>query len=100
MSNNIVDIEKTGDKKVASETMVQPPFPSGNSMLFQVFFLTHDQSQNVEVVETNEIDCGEIIQRLKMGEDVFIKYKNFKTLEPNPKTNKDKETKPWYFSRC
>ena len=100
MSNNIVDIEKTGDKKVVSETLMQSPFPSGNSMLFQVFFLTHDQSQNVEVVETEEIDCGEIIQRLKMGESVFIKYKNLEILEPNPKINKGREKKPWYFTRC
>ncbi len=100
MSKNIVDIEKTGDKKVASETMVQPPFPSEDSMLFQLFFLTHDQSQDVEVVETNEIDYGEIIQRLKMGESVFIKNKNLKTLEPNPNTDKERTKKPWYFARC
>ncbi len=99
MSKNIVDIEKTSDRG-ASETMVQPPFPSEDSMLFQLFFLTHDQSQDVEVVETNEIDCGEIIQRLKMGESVFIKNKNLKTLEPNPKTDKERTKKPWYFARC
>ena len=100
MNNNIVDIEKIGDKKVTSETLMHSPSRSKKSMMFQIFFLTHDQSQNVEVVETNEINCGEIIQRLKSGESVFIKYKNLKMLEPDPNAGKDKEKKPWYFARC
>ncbi len=98
MSDNIAEIEKTDDEKVASETLMQSPFPSGNSMLFQVFFLTHDQSQNVEVVETEKIDCEEIIHRLKMGESVFIKSKDPESYEPSPK--KEGKHNPWYFTRC
>ncbi len=98
MSNNVAEIEKTNDKKVAEEILMQSP--SENSMLFQIFFLAHDQSQNVEVVETEEIDFGEVIQRLKMGESVFITYKNPGTLEPSPKIKKEGEKKPWYFTRC
>ena len=99
MNNNAVEIEKTRDKEVLEEIVMQSPFPSGESMLFQVFFLVHDQNQSVEVVETDEIDFGEIIQRLKMGESIFIKYKNPETLDPRPKINKE-EKKPWYFTRC
>jgi hypothetical protein len=99
MNDNIVKIEKTRDKEVAEETMMQSPFPSKESTLFQIFFLVHDQSQSVEVVETDEIDFGEIIQRLHQGESVFIKYKNSKTLESSLKGKKE-ENKPWYFYRC
>ena len=99
MSNNVAEIEKTRDKEVAEEMVMQSPFPSGESVLFQVFFLAHDQSQSVEIVETEEIDFGEILQRLKMGESVFIKYKNPETLDSRPKINKE-EKKPWYFTRC
>ena len=99
MSNNVAEIEKTRDKEVAEEIVMQSPFLSGGSMLFQVFFLAHDQSQGVEVVEIEEIDFGEIIQRLKMGESVFIKYKNPETLEPSSEIKKE-EKKPWYFTRC
>jgi len=98
MSNNIAEIEKTHDKKVAEEIVMQSPFPSGESMLFQVFFLAHDQNQSVEVVETEEIDFGEIIQRLKMGESVFIKYKNPEILESRLRVNKEEEQKFWYFN--
>lgn len=100
MSNNVAEIEKTRNREVAEEIVMQSPFPSGESMLFQVFFLTNDQSQSVEVVESEELDFGEIIQRLKMGESVFIKYKNSETLEPSPEIKKEEEKKPWYFTRC
>ena len=100
MNNNFAEIEKTNDKKVAEELFTQSPFPSGESMLFQVFFLIHDQSQNVEIVETDEIDFGEIIQRLQLGESVFIKYKNPEILEPISRENEKEEQKSWYFKRC
>jgi hypothetical protein len=53
-------------------------------MIFQVFFLSQDNNQSVEVLETEEIDFGEIIQRLQMGESIFIKRKNVKPYDsPN-----------------
>ena len=99
MNNNFAKIEKTRDKEVAEETVIHSPFPSKESMLFQVFFLVHDQNQSVEVVETDKIDFREIIQRLHQGESVFIKYKNTETLGSSLKRKKE-ETKPWYFYRC
>ncbi len=95
MSNNVTDL----DKKVTSELPMPSPIPSEKHMLFQIFFLDYDQSQSVEVVETDEIDFGEIIQRLKMGESVFIKYKNTEKLEPHPKLKEGRQS-PWYFTRC
>ncbi|MCK4884977.1 hypothetical protein KAS24_02790, partial [Candidatus Bathyarchaeota archaeon] len=67
---------------------------------FQIFFLAQDQSRDVEVIETDELDFGEIIQRLKNGESVFIKYKNSETFEPIQKIDEEREKKPWYFNRC
>jgi hypothetical protein len=59
-------------------------FSPRNSMIFQVFFLSQDNNQSVEVLETEEIDFGEIIQRLQMGESIFIKRKNVKPYDsPN-----------------
>ena len=99
MNNNVAEIEKTRDKEVAEKMVMWSPFPSGESILFQVFFLVHDQSQHVEVIETDQIDFGEIIQRLQRGESVFIKNKNSETLESSLKRTKE-EQKPWYFYRC
>jgi len=79
---------------------MQPPVSSDNPLLFQIFFLTHDQSQSVEVVETDEIDFGEIIQHLNMGESVFIQHKNQETLESRSRKTKEAEQKPWYFNHC
>ena len=93
MSDNPADFEMTHDEKVASEMLMQ--FPSGKSMLFQIFFLANDQSQSVEVVETDEMDFGEIIQRLKMGESVFIKYKNSEAYGPIYKIRNEGENKLW-----
>jgi hypothetical protein len=76
MGNEILEIEKNGDMKATSGTFDQSPFPLENCMLFQVFFLSHDQSQNVEVLETDEIDFQEIIYHLEKGESIFIKSKD------------------------
>lgn len=86
MSDNVTETVKT-NKPVA------PDF------LFQIFFLSQDQNQSVEVVETEQIDFGEITQRLKMGESVFIKYKNPEILESRSRINKEEE-RDWYFTHC
>jgi len=74
--------------------------PVTPDLMFQIFFLSQDQNQSVEVVETEEIDFGEVIQRLKMGESVFIKYKNPEILESYSKTNKEQAQEFWYFNHC
>ena len=58
------------------------------------FFLNQDESQS-EVLETDEIDLREILQRLKMGETVFIKYKNQETIEPRSSVNGEEEQNFW-----
>jgi len=99
MSNDATETGKT-NKPVEPDLLCQSPFSSDNPFLFQIFFLSQDQSQSVEVVETEEIDFGEIIQRLKVGESVFIKYKNQEILESRSGRNKEETQKFWYFNRC
>ena len=94
MSNSVTDL----DKKSGSEMPTQSPVPLEKSVLFQVFFLGYDQSQSVDLVETHEIDFGEIIRRLRMEESVFIKNKNPETLEPNLKLDKGRKQSPCYFA--
>ena len=98
MSDNVPD-PKT-NKPAAPDSIVQAPFSSDKQFLFQIFFLAQNQSQDVEVVETEEIDFMEITQRLKLGESVFIKHKNLEMLEPQSSIGKDGEHNSWYFSRC
>ena len=100
MHNNVTETGKTHNKNVTSDLRMQSPVSSDNPLLFQIFFLAQDQSQSVEVVETEEIDFGDIIQRLKVGESVFIKYKNPEILEPISRENEKEEQKSWYFKRC
>ncbi len=76
MNNNVTNLNKAHYKQGETEIPVPFSISSEKPMLFQIFFLSHDQNQDVEVVETESIDCGEIVQRLKFGESVFIKYKN------------------------
>lgn len=81
MSDNFTETEKPQNKTDAPELLVQP-LPPDDPLLFQIFFLAQNQNQSIEVVETDDIYFGEIIQRLKNGESVFIKYKNSETFEP------------------
>ena len=97
MSDDVTEAVKT-NKPVAPELLFQSPLPPDVPSLFQIFFLSQDQDQSVEVVETEEIDFGEIIERLKLGESVFIKNKNPEMLESRSKMNKEKNL--WYFNHC
>lgn len=99
MSKKFTETGKPHDKNVAPELLMQSPTPN-NPLLFQIFFLAQDQSQSVEIVETDKINFGEITQRLKMGESVFIKHKNQETLESHSRANKEEEQKLWYFNHC
>jgi len=98
MTKNIPQ-EKT-NKPVASDMLVHASAHSDNPFIFQIFFLAEDQSQDVEVLETEEIDFGEINHRLKLGESVFIKYKNPETVESHSRENEEEEHSFWYFKRC
>jgi hypothetical protein len=65
---------------------------------FQLFFLKNDETQNVEVVEVNEIDFKEVKRRLERGESVFIKRKQQQKSDINLiayETVKE----PWYLLR-
>jgi hypothetical protein len=96
MSDNVQDPK---NRPADPNSMVQAPLSSDNRFMFQIFFLAQNQSQDVEILETDEIDFGEITQRLKLGESVFIKYKNQEMLEPQSSI-KDGEHNSWYFTRC
>ena len=61
--------------KVVDETKLQRPLPSSKCKLFQVFFLMNDDDLSVEVVETPEIDLGEVVGCLQQGDSVFITCK-------------------------
>ena len=100
MSNNITEARKTHSKNFVPDLIPSSPVSPSNPLLFQIFFLNQDENHSVEVLETNEIDLGEILQRLKMGESVFIKYKNQEILEPGSSVNKEEEQKLWYFTHC
>jgi hypothetical protein len=98
MSDNVPEPIKT-NKLVKSDLLVQAPVSSDNPFMFQIFFLAEDQSQNVEVVETDELDFGEISQRLKRGESVFIKHKNPEIVESHCRET-EAEQNFWYFRHC
>ena len=100
MSNNVPETGNSHNKTVTPDLVTQSPASTDNSLLFQIFFLTQDESQSVEVLETDEIDLREILQRLKMGETIFIKYKNQENLESTSRINNDEKKKTWYFTHC
>lgn len=85
-------------KPATSELKFQFPSSYAFPSLFQIFFLSPDQNQNVEILETGEIDFEEIIERLNAGESVFIKNKNQTLLESCPKMNKTDEKNLGYFT--
>lgn len=97
MNDNIPDTKIT--KPAASNSIVQAPVSPDNPFLFQIFFLAQNQSQDVEVVETEEIDFREITQLLKLGESVFIKHKNHELLDTQSGIGKEGEHSSWYFTR-
>jgi hypothetical protein len=99
MDNNFTETAKT-NRPVAPDLLVKAPGSSADLFMFQIFFLAHDQSQSVEVVETDKIDFEEIIQRLKIGESVFIKHKNQEILGAYSRENEEKTQNHWYFTHC
>jgi len=64
----------------------------------QLFFLKNDETQNVEVVEVDEIDFEEVKSRLERGESVFITRKQEQKSDMNLIAY-DMVKEPWYFIR-
>ncbi|MHC3128880.1 MAG: hypothetical protein IBV52_02240 [Candidatus Bathyarchaeota archaeon] len=64
----------------------------------QLFFLKNDETQNVEVVEVDEIDLEEVKSRLERGDSVFITRKQEQKSEMNFIAY-DLAKEPWYFIR-
>ena len=62
----------------------------------QLFFLKNDETQNVDVVEVNEIDFEELKSRLEKGESVFITRKQEQKSDMNFIAY-DLAKEPWYF---
>jgi len=64
----------------------------------QLFFLKNDETQNVEVVEVDEIDFEEVKSRLEKGESVFITRKQEQKSDMNFIAY-DLAKEPWYLIR-
>jgi len=64
----------------------------------QLFFLKNDETQNVEVVEVNEIDFEEVKSRLERGESIFITRKQEQTSDMNFIAYEIVK-EPWYLIR-
>ena len=64
----------------------------------QLFFLKNDETQNVEVVEVNEIDFEEVKSRLEKGESIFITRKQEQKSDMNFIAY-DLAKEPWYLLR-
>jgi hypothetical protein len=94
------DVQKPIEtNKTSPQMMFQSSLSSNFPSTFQIFFLSQDQNQSVEVVETEEIDFWELIGRLNVGESVFIKNKTPRLLETRSKMNNKNEAKFGYFTR-
>jgi hypothetical protein len=97
MNDDVTKTVKT-NKTTAPEMLFQSTSYPNFSSLFQIFFLSQDQSQNVEVVETEEIDFWEIIGRLNVGESVFIKNKSTEMREPRSNVKEAEAQKFGHFT--
>lgn len=64
----------------------------------QLFFLKNDETQNVEVVEVDEIDFEEVKSRLEKGESIFITRKQEQKADMNFIAY-DLAKEPWYLIR-
>lgn len=65
---------------------------------FQLFFLKNDATQNVEVIELEEVNFEEVKSHLERGNSVFITQKREQTSDINFIAY-DQVKEPWYFVR-
>jgi hypothetical protein len=56
-------------------------FKGRKPRMFQALFLNEDKSQNVEVLEEEQIDFARVQEHLKKGGSVFITSKNSQKLK-------------------
>ena len=68
------------------------------SEVFQILFLKNDENRSVEVVETPTIPLGELIERLKHGESVFLKFKSAQSNQNLVQRTIENLNEPWYFT--
>jgi len=95
VASSVAYLEETRDRsKVDEETTLHE---TKSFELFQLFSLANDEDQSIEVVETQEIDFEEVVQRLKLGESVFITHKSMQERNPSLKLIEDFR-EPWYFA--
>lgn len=98
MTSSVRCVEKTKrSKKVDDKATVPLPQITVESTEFQLIFLKGDEYQSVEVVEVQEIDFGEVIQRISQGESVFITRKHVREWNLNPSMSENVRD-PWYFT--
>jgi hypothetical protein len=62
----------------------------------QLFFLKNDETQNVEVIEVDEIDFEEVKRRLERGESIFITWKQEQKTDVSFVAY-EAIKEPWYF---
>jgi hypothetical protein len=98
MSNKYTETKKPQNKNFP-KIIIEASLPQNDSRIFQVFFLNQNESESVEVLETNFIDFEEISHRLNNGESIFIKNKNQEPIKPYSNVN-DENNSSWYFNRC
>jgi hypothetical protein len=65
---------------------------------FRLFFLKNGATQNVEVVELNEINFEELKSRLEKGESIFITRKQKQKSDMNFVAY-EVAKEPWYLLR-
>ncbi|MGD9130552.1 MAG: hypothetical protein PVH73_03135 [Candidatus Bathyarchaeota archaeon] len=65
---------------------------------FQLFFLKNNATQNVEVIESDEVNFEEVKNHLERGDSIFITQKREQTSDINFIAY-DQVKEPWYFVR-
>ncbi len=65
--------------------------------VFQLFFLKDDEEQSVEVKEVEEIDFGNVKERVEQGESVFITRIRKQKLKTSL-FEEESVAEQWYFT--
>ena len=64
---------------------------------FQLFFLLDNENRDIEVVEVDKVNFGEVKRHLEKGESVFITHRRKKKSEEVLVAGGETE-EPWYFT--
>ena len=87
-------VKQTGEKKQMPKNVIEN---KKKEALLQVFFLKNDETQNVEVLEIDEVDLELVKRHLESGESVYIKRKDQPSDVNFIAYKRVKE--PWYLVR-